>query len=104
MSRETCALRCANEPMPNARKLPASDIREHFATRLRMLRSAFGREIGKPGLTQKEFAEMLEIEGERYGTYERGLREPPLSVLVSIRAVTGVNLNGLIAGEIDRAA
>ncbi|WP_217408673.1 helix-turn-helix domain-containing protein [Acetobacter estunensis] len=90
--------------MARATKIPASDVRAQFSARLRMLRHAFGQETGNPGITQKEFAELLGIEPERYGTYERGIREPPLSVLASIRRVTGVNLNGLIAGDIDKAA
>lgn len=90
--------------MKRSRHMTASETRSAFAVRLRMLREAYGREIGIPGLTQREFAEMLGLETERYSTYERGTREPPLSVLASIRALTSVNLNGLIAGDIDKAA
>ncbi|MCW2266270.1 transcriptional regulator with XRE-family HTH domain [Gluconobacter cerinus] len=85
-------------------KISASSIRSAFSARLSMLREAFGREIGRPGLTRKEFAELLGLEAERYSTYERGTREPPLSVLAQIHLITGVNLNGLIAGDIDKAA
>lgn len=93
-----------NLSMPTPAKISASSVRSGFSARLAMLREAYGRSLGRPGLTRKEFAELLGLEAERYSTYERGTREPPLSVLVEIHLVTGVNLNGLIAGDIDRAA
>ncbi|MBS1075587.1 helix-turn-helix transcriptional regulator [Gluconobacter sp. Dm-73] len=89
--------------MSTSSKLSASSVRSAFSARLTMLREAYGRSVGRPNITRKEFAELLGLEAERYSTYERGTREPPLSVLVEIHTVTGVNLNGLIAGDIDKA-
>jgi transcriptional regulator with XRE-family HTH domain len=82
----------------------ASAEREAFATRLKALRQSYGIDIGEPGLTQEEFAKRLGLQGETYRRYERGETEPPLRVLAAIRRLTGINLNSLIAGEIDRAA
>lgn len=86
------------------RPTPASAVKEAFALRLQALRHSYGIEIGRPDLTIAAFAEILGLHAETYRTYEKGLREPPLFVLSKIRHVTGVNLNGLVAGDIDRAA
>lgn len=72
--------------------------------RLAALRKAWGREIGRPDLTMGEFAEMLGLEAETYRRYERSETEPPIRVLSAIRRVTGVSLNSLISGDIERAA
>ena len=50
-------------------------------------------------ISQAGMARLLNIEGERYRRYERGEAEPPISVLVSIRRLTGVSLDILLAGE-----
>ena len=47
-------------------------------------------------LLHPRFAAMLNIETDRYGSYERGDREPPLEVLATLRRVTGVSLDELI--------
>jgi len=52
-----------------------------FATRLIALRQAFGASIGKPRLTQREFAEMLNLQAETYGRYERAETEPNVLLL-----------------------
>ncbi|MBF0859391.1 helix-turn-helix transcriptional regulator [Gluconobacter sp. LMG 31484] len=104
MFRDSAKATRQNRGMAKQVTISASDIRSAFSARLSMLREAFGRELGRPSLTRKEFAELLGLEAERYSTYERGTREPPLSVLAKIHVVTGVNLNGLIAGDIDKAA
>lgn len=104
MFSEVGACRWHTFPMASRASNSATNVKMAFAKRLRMLREAYGREIGKPGLSQREFAEMLGLETERYSTYERGTREPSISILAEIRSLTGVNLNGLIAGDIDKAA
>lgn len=86
------------------RPKPASAVSKEFGARLKRLRQDYGREIGQPGLSQASFAALFGVEGETYGRYERGETEPPLHTLQEIRRVTGVNLNNLISGEIDRAA
>lgn len=82
----------------------ASAERQAFATRLRALRQSYGISIGEPGLSQEEFAKRLGLQGETYRRYERSETEPPLRVLSAVRRLTGISLNSLIAGEIDRAA
>jgi hypothetical protein len=68
---------------------------------LREVRLRFGNETGQGRLTQKKFAQMLGISGERpeerYRLYEKALREPPLWVLAAVRRVTGYSLDDLIA-------
>lgn len=85
-------------------KRAASAERQAFATRLQALRQTYGVRTGRPLLSREEFAAMLDLEGETYRRYERAETEPPLRVLTRLREVTGVSLNSLIAGEIDRAA
>ena len=90
--------------MARPTKKPASAERGAFAARLTALRQTYGMSIGQPGLDMGEFAKLLGLEGETYRRYERGETEPPLRVLSAIRRVTGISLNALIAGEIDKAA
>jgi hypothetical protein len=78
-----------------------AEARRLFATALREARLRYGRETDQGELTQRVFAEMLGIRGERpeerYGLYERAEREPPLWILAAIRRVTGYSLDALIA-------
>lgn len=90
--------------MSNAAKRTARAERQAFATRLQALRQTYGIRTGRQLLSKEEFAAMLGLEGETYRRYERAETEPSLRVLTRIREVTGVSLNSLIAGEIDRAA
>ena len=90
--------------MEQGAKRAATAARQAFATRLRALRQSYGMSIGSPTLTAGEFAKLLDLEGETYRRYERGETEPALRVLSRIRELTGVSLNSLVAGEIDRAA
>ena len=85
-------------------KRAATAQRDAFAARLRALRQTYGVQIEQPLLSQAGFAEMLGVEAETYRRYERGETEPPLRTLAKIRETTGVSLNSLVAGEIDRAA
>jgi hypothetical protein len=75
--------------------------RQHFAAALREVRRRYGLETGQGKISQKRFAEMLGISGdrpeERYGLYEKGKREPPLWILASLRRVTGFSLCDMIA-------
>lgn len=77
------------------------EARELFAAALRLARQRYGRETGQGEITQKSFAGMLGISGERpeerYRLYESADREPPLWILAALRRVTGYSLDGLIA-------
>lgn len=77
------------------------EARRHFANALRVARLQYGRETGQGELSQKEFARMLGINGdrpeERYRLYEGAKREPPLWILAALRQVTGYSLDNLIA-------
>lgn len=70
-------------------------------TSLREARIRYGRESGQGEITQKAFAQMLGISGERpeerYRLYESAKREPPLWILSAVRRVTGYSLDDLIA-------
>jgi DNA-binding XRE family transcriptional regulator len=96
--------RPAADPGLNTRRRPASSEQQDFAARLIALRKAYGREIGDPAITKGRFARLLDLAEETYRSYETGRTEPSLQVLIRIRRLTGVNLNSLVAGEIDRAA
>ena len=78
-----------------------AEARQLFAAALREARLRYGRETGQGDLTQKAFAQMLGISGdrpeERYGLYEKAKREPPLWILAALRRVTGYSLDDLIA-------
>jgi hypothetical protein len=79
----------------------AAEALRLFAAALREARTRYGRESGQGNITQKEFARMLGISGdrpeERYRLYEGAKREPPLWILAAIRRVTGYSLDDLIA-------
>jgi transcriptional regulator with XRE-family HTH domain len=81
--------------------LDDSASRQHFAWRLRATRRAYGGLTGQPNLSARQFARILGIFPERYRRYERGELEPPLSVLTSLRRVTGVSLDRLVSGDIN---
>ncbi len=72
-----------------------------FAAALREVRRRYGAETGQGALTQKAFAKMLGISGERpeerYRLYESADREPPLWILTALRRVTGYSLDAIIA-------
>ena len=85
-------------------RVSASSERQSFGARLTALREAYGREIGKPDLSMKDFAQLLGLQEETYRRYERAETEPSLKTLSAIRRVTGVSLNSLVAGEVHRAA
>lgn len=85
--------------------MPSSSIQlAAFALRLRNLRLAYARAIDLPELAPAEFAGMLGVERAAYEAYERGEREPPLSVLAVLHQKTGVSLDWLIADETRPAA
>jgi DNA-binding transcriptional regulator YdaS (Cro superfamily) len=72
-----------------------------FASGLREARLQYGNASGQGEITQREFARMLGIHGERpeerYRLYEAAKREPPLWILASLRRVTGYSLDDLVA-------
>jgi transcriptional regulator with XRE-family HTH domain len=78
-----------------------AEARRLFAAALREARLRYGKETGQGKITQKQFAKMLGISGERpeerYRLYEKAEREPPLWVLAALRRVTGYSLDDLIA-------
>ncbi len=83
----------------------ASAYTEAFGKRLAVVREAYGQSIGKFRFEQKEFAELLGVEPERYRKYERGEREPPFWLLDRIAGLTGYSLDFLISGKpTNRAA
>jgi transcriptional regulator with XRE-family HTH domain len=69
-----------------------------FAARLKQLRLNYGTQIEKPGLSARQFANILGIAAQRYRRYERAEIEPPLEVLALLRRLTGVSLDRLVAG------
>jgi hypothetical protein len=77
------------------------EARRLFASALCEARRRYGKETGQGEITQKQFAKMLGISGERpeerYRLYENAAREPPLWILASLRRVTGYSLDDLIA-------
>lgn len=75
----------------------ASEATRQFALVLTATRKWYGRGTGRPGLDKEEFARDLGIESERYRRYERGETEPPVWLLASIRRLTGVSLDFLLA-------
>jgi hypothetical protein len=70
-------------------------VRNTFSLRLRDLRKAHGKQIGRR-LSQPAFAAMLGISGDRYGSYERADRASLLEVLAALRRLMGVSLEDLI--------
>lgn len=89
-------------PEPEAE--PDKIVREaqrQFAASLRQARLQYGKATNQGEITQREFAMMLGIDGERpeerYRLYEAAKREPPLWILAALRRVTGYSLDSLIA-------
>lgn len=71
-------------------------FRQALAFRMRRLRTDYGHKVGRR-VSQAAFGALLGVEEGAYGSYERGDRQPPLAVLLTLRRVTGVNLNELLA-------
>jgi transcriptional regulator with XRE-family HTH domain len=80
--------------------------RAPFARRLRALRQAMALQKGLKAshYTQAAMAADLGLLDERYRRYERGEADPSLEVLRTIRRVTGVSLDVLVAGELPGSA
>jgi len=55
----------------------------------------------RAGTTQQVFAKKLGIPYQNLGEYERGVTQPGAKNLLNIAAVTGCNLNWLLAGQGD---
>lgn len=68
-----------------------------FGPRLKNLRIAYGRTLGG-AFTAADMAALIGIAAERYRTYERGFRDPPLWVIAKVKQLTGASLDVLIAG------
>ena len=75
---------------------PSIDLAS-FSARLRAVRKAFGHSTGNPSLSRATFAREIGVEHETYRRWERGHIRPPLEVLASIRRLTGISLDYLIA-------
>jgi transcriptional regulator with XRE-family HTH domain len=76
-------------------ELPDEDALK-FAARLAAVRRAYGYVTGRPDLPRAGFAAELGLAREAYRRYERGEVAPPMSVLVSIRRITGISLDYLV--------
>ena len=68
-------------------------MRRLFAERLRAARITSGYE------TQKDLAEKLGVEHERYRMWERGDREPDITNLVNIADTLKISLDFLLSGK-----
>lgn len=68
------------------------------------VRVSFGTVTGRPDISQKDFAEMIGLEGETWGTYERGVSYPNVKTLQRLKKLTGVNLDFLISGEPEKSS
>lgn len=59
----------------------------------------------KLGLSQNELISRMALTGEltqaRISAYERGVREPPLSILLSYARVAGICMEGLVDDDLD---
>ena len=76
------------------------ETRVAFARRLIALRQVFSLQKGLGTLiSQAGMARLLGIHHEQYRRYERGDTEPSIAVFTSIRQLTGVSLDILVAGE-----
>ncbi len=54
------------------------------------------------GLTQRELAERLRVSDKAVSKWERGLGCPDVSLLTALSAVLGVDVQGLLAGELEQ--
>lgn len=81
--------------MPRKRSKPQTP----FAKRLEELRFAHGKQINLPDISQHYFADLIGVQGETYGRWERGETEPSLEALQRIRRITRASLDYLISGE-----
>lgn len=86
---------------PEIFPVPASSLRDGFASRLKLLRIAYGEAGGYPRFTTAEFAAVLGVEAGRYRRYERAETEPPFWLLVAIQRVTGASLDWLVSGSAE---
>lgn len=86
--------------MPKIRPtdLPTT-FQQGFALRLQQLRVDHGKR-SNCRMSQMTFAALLGIDMNRYGSYERADREPPLEILARLRQVTGVSLDKLIGADL----
>jgi transcriptional regulator with XRE-family HTH domain len=71
---------------------------KNFGKRLAAVRLAYGAATGSPALSRMIYADLLDIECERYRRYERGETNPPIFLLQRIRELTGISLDYLISG------
>jgi transcriptional regulator with XRE-family HTH domain len=59
----------------------------------------------KLGLSQNELISRMGLTGEitqaRISAYERGVREPPLAVLLSYARIAGICMEGLVDDDLD---
>lgn len=69
-----------------------------LGARLRRLRLAYAAQMRQFEITPTQMARVLGVEDERYRTWERGLREPPLWILVKLRELTGISIDTLLTG------
>lgn len=80
--------------MSNAK--PPSKVRLAFGRRLATIREAAGFE------TATAFADALGMSIATYSRYERGETEPGIETIQKMQALTGVSLDFLIGGRVDR--
>lgn len=66
-----------------------------FGRRLKSIRNALG-------ISQREMASALGIQGARYNKYEIGRSEAPYNLLIKISKLGGKSLDYLIGGEAER--
>lgn len=68
-----------------------------FAERLKRLRA-------NKGFSQKEIADMLDLNPVNYGRYERGLSQPSAETLSKLAEVLGVSADYILDGDTQGAA
>lgn len=88
--------------IPLSRRRYPSSVCLAFASQLKKLRIDYGKRTGAK-ISQFSFAMLLGIHKDRYGSYERADREPPLEFLAKLRGVTGASLDHLIGGATSTA-
>jgi DNA-binding XRE family transcriptional regulator len=64
-----------------------------FGTRLEMARVQSGYE------SQSKFAKAIDVSPQRYSSWINGVAEPNIAMLGTIRMLTRIDLNWLVAGE-----